>query len=164
MRTGHEWPLLNSTSNLNVHVMKISLLRNLLLLDAAILFLLGAVFVLAPTQIEAAFRFKDLPPGVSYIIGLWGCMLGTMGAGYVVAAMNPIRHVIWIKVGIARGALELLLGFIYLARGVVTFPQAGFGIIVAGLMSLAYIVLYPRRPRVIARPTAPAQEAPGSSS
>ena len=60
--------------------MKISLLRNLLLLDAAVLFLLGAAFIFVPRQIETAFQFKDLPQGVSYIIGLWGCMLATMGA------------------------------------------------------------------------------------
>ena len=143
--------------------MKLSLLRNLLLLDAAVLFLLGAAFIFVPRQIETAFQFKDLPQGVSYIIGLWGCVLATMGAGYVTAAMNPIRHIIWIKVGIGRGVLECLLGLIYLAKGLVTFSQAGFGIIVAGLMALAYILLYPRRPRLMRTTETPAGHAPSSS-
>jgi len=38
---------------------------------------------------------------------------------------------------------------VYLARGIVTFQQAGFGIIVAALISTAYIVLYPRQPRLV---------------
>ena len=60
--------------------MKLSPLRVLLALDAAVLFLLGALLILAPRRVEFAFRFKDLPEGVSYIIGLWGCVLVTMAS------------------------------------------------------------------------------------
>ncbi|MSU57496.1 MAG: hypothetical protein EXS35_04830 [Pedosphaera sp.] len=126
--------------------MKLSLLRGLLILDAAVLFLLGALLIFAPAQVERAFHFQDLPAAVGYMIGLWGCVFATLGLGYVVAATNPIRHLAWVQVGIARGALECLLGVFYLARGVVTFQQAGFGIIVAGAMALAYLALYPRTP------------------
>jgi len=129
--------------------MKHSPLRILLALDAAVLFLLGALLILSPRRVEFAFQFKDLPDGVSYIIGLWGCVLVTLAIGYAVAATDPVRHVVWVQVGIARGALECVLGTIYLARGVVTWPQAGFGIIVASLITVAYLVLYPRKPRVI---------------
>ena len=64
--------------------------------------------------------------------------------GTMAAAQDPLRHVVWIQVGIARGAAECLLGLVCLLRGTVTFPQAGFGIIVAGLVAIAYVVLYPR--------------------
>ena len=133
--------------------MKLSMLRNLLLLDAAILFLLGALLIFLPRQVELAFHFPDLPPGVSYLIGLWGCVFATMGIGYVVAAMHPIRHIVWVQIGIARGAIECILGLVYLLRGTVTFQQAGLGIILAGLLSIGYLALYPRKPR-LARPAA----------
>src|SRR2546430_7500802 len=107
--------------------MKYSPLRILLAMDAAVLGLLGLVLMLAPKQVEMAFHFKDLPEGVSYIIGLWGCVLVTLALGYAMAALDPIRHVVWVQVGIARGALECLLGLIYLARGSVPSNQAGFG-------------------------------------
>ncbi len=123
--------------------MKLSLLRNLLLLDAAVLLLLGLLLVFVPKQVELAFGFKELPAGVSYILGLWGCVLGTMGVGYVVAASDPLRHKIWVQVGIARGALECVLGLVCLARGIVTFQQAGFGIIVAAIITVAYVACYP---------------------
>ena len=135
--------------------MKLALLRNLMVLDAAVLFLLGALLIFLPKQVELAFHFKDLPDGVSYIIGLWGCVLATMGFGYVVAATNPVRHVVWVQVGIARGAAELVLGLVYLVCGMVTFKQAGFGIVIAGLISLGYIMLYPRQPRLIQEESAP---------
>ena len=113
------------------------------------MFLLGALLIFAPKQVELAFQFKDLRTGVSYIIGMWGCVFATMSIGYVVAATNPIRHVVWVQVGIARGVLECILGLVYVARGIVTFRQAGFGIIVAALISIAYIALYPRKPRLV---------------
>jgi hypothetical protein len=124
--------------------MKLSLLRNLLMLDAAILFLLGACLIFAPQQVETAFHFSSLPPAVSYLIGLWGCVLATLGVGYLIAATDPLRHLAWVQVGVARGALECVLGLVYWARGTVTFQQAGFGIIAAALMMIAYLALYPR--------------------
>jgi hypothetical protein len=124
-------------------------LRWLLVLDAVVLFLLGAALIFAPKQVEAAFGFANLPDGVSYIVGLWGCVLATLGIGYFVAASDPLRHVVWVQVGIARGALECIAGGIYLARGVVTWHQAGFGIIVAALITTGYLAWYPRPPRVV---------------
>ena len=129
--------------------MKLKLLRFLLLADAAILFLLGALFIGAPQKVELAFQFHDLPDAVGYLIGLWGCVFATMAIGYAVAAANPLKHRVWIQVGIARGALECGLGLVYLSRGIVTFQQAGFGIVVAGAMVLAYVALYPREPRLV---------------
>jgi hypothetical protein len=125
--------------------MKLTLLRYLLMLDAAILLLLGALLIFAPERVEAVFRFDGLPAAVSYLIGLWGCVFATLGFGYVLAATHPLRHVAWVQVGIARGSLEFVLGLVYLARGVVVWQQALFGIVAAGLITVAYVVLYPDR-------------------
>ncbi len=132
--------------------MKLSLLRNLMLLDAAVLLLLGLLLIFFPAHVEAAFRFKDLPVGVHYILGLWGCVLVTLGFGYTVAATNPLRHLVWAQMGIARGLLECLLGAVFLARGLVTFQQAGVGIIVAGLVTVAYLACYPRSTAGVPQP------------
>lgn len=131
---------------------KLSLLRGLLILDATVLFLLGALLIFAPSQVTRAFGFKDLPPTVGYLIGMWGCMFATLGLGYLAAASNPLRHLVWVQVAIVRGALECVLGLVYLARGTVTFQQAGLGIIVAALISTAYLALYPQRPRLVNTP------------
>src|SRR5262245_5672456 len=128
---------------------RMQLLRGLLVLDAAVLLLLGALLILAPKAVQLAFHFKDLPAGVSYIIGLWGCVLATMAVGYAVAATDPARHVVWVQVGIARGALECVLGLVYLSRGIVTWQQAAVGIIIAALITIAYIALYPYGPNQV---------------
>jgi hypothetical protein len=143
--------------------MKFLLLRYLLLVDAALLFLLGLVLVVVPTSVERAFHFQSLPPATSYLIGLWGCVLATMGVGYAFASTNPIRHRVWIQVGIFRGVLECALGCLYLARGTVTFQQAGFGIVVAGAMAVAYLVLYPRQAELLNPPASGTQPAPSAA-
>jgi hypothetical protein len=130
--------------------MKLTLLRYVLMVDAAVLFLIGALLMFLPRQVEVAFHFADLPAAVSYLIGLWGCVFVTMAGGYVIAATHPLKHLIWVQIGIARGALECLLGAVYLARGIVTWQQAAFGLVTAALITGAYTALYPRsnlRPR-----------------
>jgi hypothetical protein len=129
--------------------MRLQLLRGLLLADAAVLFLLGGLLIFAPVQVEHFFHFQDLPSAVAYLIGMWGCVISTMGFGYLVAASHPLRYRVFINIGIIRGTLESALGLFYLARGTVTFQQAGLGILVAVLMALAYVALYPHLPRPV---------------
>ena len=139
-----------------IFTMKLFLLRALLVIDAAVLFLLGGLLILAPVQVEQAFHFQDLPPAVAYLLGMWGCLMATMGFGYLVAATHPLRYRVWINIGIIRGALECALGIFYLVRGTITFQQAGLGTLVAGLLAVAYVVLYPRQPRPVVPSQTPA--------
>jgi hypothetical protein len=37
------------------------------------------------------------------------------------------------------------VGVVWLARGLVTFQQAGPGIVIAAMMTLAYLICYPRK-------------------
>jgi len=124
-------------------------LQVVLRLDAAVLFLLGALLILAPRQVEVAFKFRELPLGANYILGMWGCLLVTMALGYLVAARNPIRHLVWVQVGIARGLLECMVGLAYVARGTVNLEQARAGLLLAAAFSVAYAILYPRGPRLV---------------
>lgn len=125
------------------------LLQLALRLDALVLFLLGATLILTPDRAEQAFHFEGLPPMVTYILAMWGCMFITMALGYAVAAGEPVRHLIWVQVGIARGALEVVLGLIYLSRGLVSWEQSALGIIAASIITVAYLALYPRAPKVV---------------
>ena len=130
--------------------MKLSLLKNLLLLDAVVLAMMGVLFIFAPKQVETFFHFTDLPATVAYLIGLWGCVMFSLAAAYAIASRDPIRHRLWIDIGILRALLETIFGGVLMARGVVNFSQAGFGTILAAALAVAYIVLYPRPPRLVA--------------
>ena len=124
--------------------MKLRVTGILLALDAAVLFLLGTLLLVLPRHVLFAFGFADLPIGVTYIVALFGCALLTMALGYWKASADPVRHLVWAQVGIARGALECAVGIVYLLRGIVSFRQAGVGIILAGLFAAAYLIFYPR--------------------
>ena len=124
--------------------MKLRVTGILLALDAAVLFLLGTLLLVLPRHVLFAFGFADLPIGVTYIVALFGCALLTMALGYWKASADPVRHLVWAQVGIARGALECAVGIVYLLRGIVSFRQAGVGIILAGLFAAAYLIYYPR--------------------
>ena len=123
-------------------------LRMLMMADGTVLVILGALFILMPRHVEVAFHFNNLPVGVDYLIGLWGCALTTLGFGYGIVAMDPRRHIVWVQIGIARGLLEVAFGGFCIARGVIHFQQGSFGMIVAGFIAIAYLVLYPRKERV----------------
>src|SRR2546423_10556274 len=141
----------------------LSALRVVLLLDAAVLLLLGLLLIFAPAQVGLMFQFQDLPRGVYYLIALWGCALATLAGGYVAAAQNPFRHAVWIQVGIARGAVECLAGIFYVAQGAVTLRQAGPGIVAAALIAVLYAVLYPQALRASPPVPPPSEPTPAGS-
>ena len=115
------------------------------MMDAVVLTGLGALFITVPRRIEAAFHFQNLPAGVDYMIGLWGCVFATLGLGYALAAVDPRRNVLWVQMGIARGVLEIVFGASCVLRQVVMWEQASFGIFAAIFIAAAYVVLYPRK-------------------
>ncbi len=124
---------------------RIRSLRMLMTMDAVVLMGLGVLFIAMPRRIEAAFHFQNLPAGVDYMIGLWGCVFATLGLGYLFAAVEPRRNVLWVQMGIARGGLEVIFGAVCVLRNVVTWQQAAFGILAAAFIAAAYAVLYPRK-------------------
>ncbi|HWB59163.1 MAG TPA: hypothetical protein VG733_06715 [Chthoniobacteraceae bacterium] len=126
---------------------RLLLLRIFFILDAVLLLLIGGSLVLFPGRVEQVFHFQNLPLGVDYLIGLWGCVMATLGLGYALAAREPARNAAWVQIGIARGALECAFGAVCLGRGIVGWQQAGFGIVTAGLVALVYILLYPMKER-----------------
>jgi hypothetical protein len=123
-------------------------LRMLLMMDATVLILLGVALVFAPRSIEHAFHFPNLPAGVSYLVGLWGATMATLGVGYAMVASDPARSGVWVCMGIARGIAECIVGAVCVLRGIVTWDQAGFGTIIAGFIALAYAMLHPRKEAV----------------
>jgi hypothetical protein len=120
-------------------------LRMLMMMDATVLGLLGIAFICCPAQIERAFHFENVPPALNFLIGLWGCVLLTLGMGYGIAAVDPHKNRLWVGIGVARGFLESIFGLWCYYRAVVTWKQSGLGILLAAFMAIAYLILYPRR-------------------
>lgn len=116
----------------------------LMMMDATVLVFFGLAFIIAPGQVTRAFSFTQVAPALFFLIGLWGCALATLGVGYGIAAVDPVKHRLWVCVGIARGVSEAIFGLCCLQRGLVTWKQSGLGILLAAFMAIAYLALYPR--------------------
>jgi hypothetical protein len=140
--------------------MGLSLLRCLMVFDASVLMILGLAMIAIPGRMLDIFRFPGLPNDAHYIIAMWGCVLITLGIGYVLAAVDPLKNIIWVQVGIARGALEALVGLAYVATKVVTWSQVGFGIFIGAFVGLSYWALYPPSTQSQAQPQAAPRRAP----
>lgn len=131
-----------------VSVMRFPALRALLLADAVALMLLGLALLFRPQAVANALDFRNLPASADYLIGIMGTLFLTTGLGYLAALRDPLRHLIWIQLGIARGALEVLLGLIYLQLGAVSWRQSGLGLIAAAAIVVGYIIFYPHPPKL----------------
>jgi hypothetical protein len=121
-------------------------LRMLMMMDAVVLFALGLALLCCPLQITRAFGFTEVARPILYLLGLWGATVLTLGVAYGIAAVDPVRHRLWIAIAIARGLIEALFGWYCLAQGLVTWKQSGLGILLAAFIALAFLVLYPRSP------------------
>src|SRR5205814_9335619 len=68
-------------------------LRVLLVLDAVLLFLLGAAFLVAPRQVASVFQFGNLPDGVYYVLAMWGCALASRSEEHT-SELQSLRHLV----------------------------------------------------------------------
>jgi hypothetical protein len=122
-------------------------LRWLLILDALFLAMIGFALILAPEVVRQVCHFPVFPVEVRYLLAMWGSVLATMSLGYTWAATDPVRNVSWIKVAIARGLLEFVVGLGFILTHVTTVGQAGLGTASGLLVAGLYLVLYPREGR-----------------
>ena len=120
-------------------------LRWLLLLDAAFLFMIGVSLILAPEIVRQVCHFPVFPVEVHYLLAMWGSVLATMSLGYLWCATDPVRNVAWIKVAIARGLLEFVVGLGFLLGHVTNLAQTGLGTGSGLLVAVLYLILYPRQ-------------------
>src|SRR4051794_39101406 len=90
---------------------RIRALRMLMMMDATVLAVLGLALIARPVQITRVFGYDQIAPALFYLLGLWGAALLTLGIGYGVAAVDPVRHRLWICIGIARGLVEAIFGW-----------------------------------------------------
>ena len=118
-------------------------LRLLLVFDSLFLMSVGMGLMLVPGQLLELFHFPAMPSDVNYILAMWGCVLSTMGLGYLNCAFDPLRNISWIQMGIARGTVEFVFSIVYVALGMASLSQVWLGMLVGAFVALSYITLYP---------------------
>jgi hypothetical protein len=69
--------------------------------------LFGLGFVLAPEQLCSMFGFEKPPTYVPYFLALLGIAYIIAGVFVIIAARDPLKHIMWIQLAIVW---SLLLG------------------------------------------------------
>ena len=107
---------------------------------------IGGVSALFPGPITELFGLS----GASIVfIGLCGALLTALGLGSLLAARNPVRHLLWLKIliGFLIG-IALYAGLLY--RGGVIEPGPALLLVgLGGVFAALLFVLFPRAPRLV---------------
>ena len=120
-------------------------LQAALIIYGALSILLGLMLTIAPNQAAIMFGFREIADYTKYFMALCGISFIAPGVWLVVAGRDPLRHITWVKFAVLWSILAIVAGLYSIVQGVVTFSQAGTGIILDAVFAVAFLVLYPYR-------------------
>ncbi len=112
---------------------------------AAVGILFGLGFVFAPEQLCSMFGFEKAPTYVPYFLAFIGISYIVAGVFVIIAARNPLKHIMWVQLAIAWSLLDALSALYFIIRGNVNFSQAGMVPIIDVVFVVAFLALYPWR-------------------
>jgi hypothetical protein len=121
----------------------IKTLRVTMIIYALIGIIVGLASIFGPSQFYALFGIEELPGSTAAQALLTGFCFVSFGIFLIVAARDPIKHILWVKYAIAF-ALLMLVGELYsLNVGYVNLTEALAGIIVHAVFAVALLAFYP---------------------
>lgn len=123
---------------------RLQLLAFAMRVDALVLGALGLGMLLAPRGVLDLFELGALPPGVNFILGMYGAVMFTLGVAYWQGATLPGQHLVLARIGILRAAVEIFMATYWIALGAVSIRQGAAGVFLPVWFGLAYALLYPR--------------------
>ncbi len=122
-------------------------LKVLLIVYGAIGILDGLVLIVAPQLFANTWGFGGMEIaafGVT-IAAVCGAAFVAACVWFIVAARDPLRHIMWVKFAILWNVLAVVVMLYLLGKGTVDFSQAATGIIGGAVFAAAFLILYPYR-------------------
>ena len=120
-------------------------LKIALIVYGAILILSGLAFIIAPYQVASMSGLGEIAAQVPYFMAsLGGCFIA-VSVWFIVAGLDPLRHISLVKLAILWSSLGVVTGLYSIVQGAVDFSQAGMGIILDAVFAIAFLALYPYR-------------------
>jgi hypothetical protein len=111
--------------------------------------LVGLGLVFAPEQLRSMFGFEKAPVYVPYFLAFIGIPYIVAGVFVIIAARDPLKHIMWVQLAIAWSLLEVLTTLYFIIRGNVNFNQAGMVLIIDAIFVVAFLALYPWREAIV---------------
>jgi len=102
---------------------------------------LGYIFV--PQQMLTGL--EKGPAYLPYFLMLIGNAWIGCSVFVIIAARDPLKHIMWVQAAIAWSFLDLITAAYGIIREIVPFSQAGLVLIINLVFIVAFLVLYPWR-------------------
>ena len=108
--------------------------------------ILGLAFIFVPEELGEMFGYTEEGPEymLSFLASLGVGMIAP-GVFVIVAARDPVKHILWVKFAILCAVLTLVVELYSVIQGYVTFDQAMMSIILPAVFAAALLVFYPWR-------------------
>ncbi len=112
---------------------------------AVIGFIYALGFILFPNQLLGLFGVSLVPSYVQFFMVLLGNAYILSGIFVILAARDPLKHILWVQLALAWAFLDLIASLVFIIRGSLTFIQVGNAVIVDIIMLAALLIFYPWR-------------------
>ena len=120
-------------------------LKVVMIIWSMIVILFGLGFLFAPGKFCSMSGFENPAPYVPFFLALLGMGYIVVGFFVIVAARNPLKHIMWVQMAIVWTPLDAVVALFYIVKGNVSFSQAGAAPILHGILTVALLIFYPWR-------------------
>ena len=120
-------------------------LKVTMIVYAVIGIVFGLVYIFVPRQLAAMFGHEIGPAGVTELAATVGVSLVAVGIFLIIAARDPLKHILWVKYAIVLAILSLAAQLYSLILGYVNLEAALTPIIIHAIIAAALLAFYPWR-------------------
>lgn len=117
------------------------MLSILLRIVGAIQIALGLGYLFAPVALLRVVGHSAPSPDLLYPLGMLAARFLAYGVGFWIAAGEPARHALWIRLMVLIQAIDLGVGVFYTANGVVPLTTSAFPMFNAAWIALGLTFL-----------------------
>lgn len=120
-------------------------LKVVMIIFGAVLIIEGLLDIVIPEQRAMLLGIGDGAGYVMFYMTLLGATWVAVGFWVLVAGLNPLQHLFWVRFSITLPVLlSLILGYSSI-RGYVSFDLVAIDLIMNIVFALTFLVLYPWR-------------------
>ena len=122
-------------------------LKVTMIVYAVIGIVFGLAFIFVPRQVGAMLGYEAGagPASVPAMAAELGVSFVAAGIFFIIAARNPLKHILWVKYAIVFAILMLAALLYSLILGYTDFSHEGIGLIIHAVFAAALLAFYPWR-------------------
>ena len=120
-------------------------LKVTMIVYAVIGILFGLAWIFVPRQLTAIFGQEAVPALAAALAAQLGVSFISAGIFLIIAARDPLKHILWVKYAIVVAILMLAAELYSVIMGHITLGQAGTTIIIHAIFAAALLAFYPWR-------------------